>query len=213
MKILILFLALILFSCQKQEPITLESLLNEMVSMEEMARFPDPFYTCHQASSYDRRTVSPDSLNWFGNNDGYNGGNFDRIDTINGRIEKVMLDHQGPGVITRMWITSLDQRPVIRFYFDGANEAGFTIPAYDLTQIGIAGAGRGLAMPHTSYSKGTVGGSTSYFPVPYAKSCKITVEIPAEINKNPRYYQINYRSYEKGTQVETFSIEKAFLKC
>jgi hypothetical protein len=209
MKILILFLALILFSCQKQEPITLESLLNEMVSMEEMARFPDPFYTCHQASSYDRRTVSPDSLNWFGNNDGYNGGNFDRIDTINGRIEKVMLDHQGPGVITRMWITSLDQRPVIRFYFDGANEAGFTIPAYDLTQIGIAGAGRGLAMPHTSYTKGTVGGSTSYFPVPYAKSCKITVEIPAEINKNPRYYQINYRSYEKGTQVETFSIEKA----
>lgn len=105
--------------------------------MEEMARFPDPHYTCRQASSFDRRSVSPDSLNWFGNHDGYNGGNFDRVDTIDGRIEKVMLDHQGPGVITR---------------------------------IGIPGAGPGLAIPHTSYSKGTVGGSTSFFPIPYAKS-------------------------------------------
>jgi hypothetical protein len=64
-------------------------------------------------------------------------------------------------------------------------------------------------MPHTSHSKGEVGGSTSYFPIPYAKSCRITVEIPADIDKNPRYYQINYRSYETGSRVETFTKEKA----
>ncbi len=119
-----------------------------------------------------------------------------------------MLDHKGPGAITRIWITSLDQIPILRFYFDGSEEAQFSIPAYDLTQIGIEGAGQGFVMPHTSYSEGGVGGSTSYFPIPYAKSCKITVEIPKDIDKNPRYYQINYRSYEKNAKLETFSKEK-----
>jgi len=203
--LVIILIFLITLSCQKQEVITIDTLLNEMVSMEEMAKFPDPYYTCSQTSSYDRGSIHPDSANWFRNGDGYVGGNFDRVDTINGRIEKVMLDHQSPGVITRMWITSLDQRPIIRFYFDGAEEAQFSIPAYDLTQIAIEGAGLGFVMPHTSYSKGYVGGSTSYFPIPYAKSCKITVEIPEDIDKNPRYYQINYRSYEEGSTLETFS--------
>ncbi len=205
----LLCFGILISSCQNQIPISLSSLLDEMISMEELSKFPDPYYNCKQASSYDRRSVHPDSANWFGNADGYVGGNFDRVDTIGGRIEKVMLDHHGPGVITRMWITSLDQRPVIRFYFDDADEAQFTIPAYDLTQIGIEGTGLGLVMPHTSYSEDQVGGSTSYFPIPYAKSCKITVEIPADIDQNPRYYQINYRAYEKGTMIETFSKEEA----
>ena len=198
-----------IFSCQNTIPISLESLLDEMVSMEEMAKYPVPYYTCHQVSSYDRGSVSPDSANWFRNGDGYVGGSFIRIDTIDGRIEKVMLDHTGPGVITRIWITSLEQKPIIRFYFDGSDESQFVVPAYDMTQLGVAGAGMGMLIPHTSYSKNGVGGSTSYFPIPYAKGCKITIEIPVEIDNNPRYYQINYRKYEKSAIVETFSNDGA----
>ena len=198
----------LLLSCTQKKTITLESLLDEMVSTEAFCKYPDPYYTCNQASSHDRRTVSKDSLFWYGNNDGYNGGNFIRVDTIQGRIEKVMLDHQGPGVITRMWITSLDKKPKIRFYFDGAIEPQFIIPAYDLTQMDIPQVGDGLVFPHTSWNAEAVGGSTSYFPIPYATSCLITVELPEEVEQNPRYYQINYRSYEKGARVETFSTEQ-----
>ena len=187
--LLLIGFGLLINSCQNKKAITLENLLDEMVSMEEMSKFPDPYYICHQASSYDRGAVSPDSANWFRNRDGYDGGNFYRIDTIDGRIEKVMLDHTGPGVITRIWITSLDQKPIIRFYFDGSEEAQFVVPAYDMTQLGVAGAGRGILLPHTSYSVNAVGGSTSYFPIPYARGCKITVEIPIDIENNPRYYQ------------------------
>ncbi len=213
--IVLVIVALLPFisSCQtqepKQEPITLNTLLDEMISMDAMTQFPDPYYTCHQASSYDRRSVSPDSANWGANDDGYQGGHFIRIDTINGRVEKVMLDHHSPGVITRIWITSLDKKAKIKFYFDGADEPQFVIPAYDLTQIGIKGVGKGLVFPHIHWNEESIGGSTSYFPISYAKSCKVTVEIDEEVVKNPRYYQINYRSYDVKTVLHTFSIEKA----
>ena len=206
------FLLLILtLSCQKDPPITLDTLLDEMISYEDVTQFPDPYYTCLQASSYDRLSISPDSANWGANDDGYQGGHFIRIDTINGRIEKVMLDHQAPGVITRIWITSLDKKAKVKFYFNGANEPQFVIPAYDLTQIGIAGVGEGIVFPHIHWNEESVGGSTSYFPIPYAESCKITVEIDEEVMKNPRYYQINYRSYGKEVLVQTFNKDDAIL--
>ncbi|MCD6346821.1 MAG: DUF2961 domain-containing protein [Bacteroidales bacterium] len=186
----------------------MESLLDEMINSDVAATFPDPYYTCLQASSYDRRSVSPDSANWGANDDGYQGGHFIRVDTINGRIEKVMLDHNSPGVITRIWITSLDKKAKIRFYFDGADEAQFIIPAYDLTQIGIEGVSEGMVFPHTHWNEESVGGSTSYFPIPYAESCKVTVEIDEDVVKNPRYYQINYRSYDDKAELITFSKEE-----
>ena len=192
-----------------QRLVTLQSLLDEMVSAEEQSKYPDPWYTCRQKSSHDRTTVAPGRPGWFGNNDGYKGDNFIRTDTINGRVERVMLDVTGPGAITRFWMTSLERKPVIRFYFDGAREPQWVIPAYDMTQFGVEGAGTGFLIPHTSYSADGSGGSTSFFPVPYAKGCRITLEIPKESEGKPRYYQINYRVYEPSARVETFSAEVA----
>ena len=45
--------------------VTLESLLEEMVNCDSVARWPDPFYTCVQASSMDRRRKGPDQPDWF----------------------------------------------------------------------------------------------------------------------------------------------------
>ncbi len=47
-------------------PVTLESLLREMVDREAVARWPEPSYTCKQFSSYDRASKSPkDEKGWF----------------------------------------------------------------------------------------------------------------------------------------------------
>ena len=97
------------------KPVTLETLLDEMVSVEEQALYPVPSYTCRQESSYDRASVSPDSAGWFANSDGFG---IKRVDTVAGRIEKVMFDEVGPGAITRIWITTIDKRGTWRFYFD-----------------------------------------------------------------------------------------------
>ncbi len=199
-------LAFFLAACNNtdKETITLEMLLDEMVSVEETARYPYPYYTCHQESSYDRLSVSPDSANWFANADGFG---IIRIDSIGDRIEKVMFDESGPGVITRIWITTIDKRGVWRFYFDGADSPRLTIPAYDLMQIGIPSLGKGLLQAHTSYTPEGKGGNTLFLPIPYAKSCKITFEDEKDIAPTPKYYHINYRRYNHATKIETFSKE------
>ncbi|MDR2953644.1 MAG: DUF2961 domain-containing protein [Prevotella sp.] len=190
--------------CGKQQVITLESLLDEMVSVEKLSCFPDPYYTCHQESSYDRRSVSPDDPTWFANDDGFG---IIRIDTIGERFEKVMFDETGPGVITRIWITTIDKRGTWRFYFDGSTQPGWTIPAYDLMKMDVPGIGRGLLQPHTSYEPEGKGGNTLFLPIPYTKGCKITFEDEPGINPTPKYYGINFRKYPKNTDIETFSAE------
>jgi len=49
--------------------VTLQSLLDELIDFDAVARWPSPAYTCRQASSYDRATVAPDKPGWFANND------------------------------------------------------------------------------------------------------------------------------------------------
>src|SRR5512137_2384071 len=50
--------------------ISLESLLQEMTDRDAVARWPRPEYTCRQASSYDRKSRTPDAAaGWFANGD------------------------------------------------------------------------------------------------------------------------------------------------
>nr|WP_106831904.1 glycoside hydrolase family 172 protein [Parabacteroides pacaensis] len=190
----------------KSKTITVETLLDEMVSVEENARYPAVPYRCLQVSSYDRSSVSPGKPHWFANNDGFG---IVRTDTVEGRIENVMFDEKGPGVITRIWITTVDKRGSWRFYFDGSPVAGWVIPAYDLMRFGIPSLGRGLLQPHTSYTPEGKGGNTLFLPIPFAQACKVTFESAPDMPPTPRYYHINYRKYPEGTPVETFSAEVA----
>lgn len=191
-------------SCkQVQYDVTFSSLLDEMVDYEEAARYPAIPFSCKQESSYDRRSVSPDSAGWFANNDGFG---IIRVDSANGRKENVLFDQDGPGVITRFWLTTMDKRGVMRFYFDHAKEAQWEIPAYDLLRSGFD-LGKGLAQAHPNYTPDGKGGNTLFLPIPYARGCKITFELPDSVKPSPKYYGINYRSYPAGTKVETFSVE------
>ena len=110
--------------------ITLESLLREMTDFAAVARWPEPEFTCKQASSYDRGTAAPDKPGWFANSD---QNQFIRVETNQGRAEKVMLDAEGPGCIVRFWLTTdRNKKGTMRFYLDGAAEPALMFPAYDL---------------------------------------------------------------------------------
>lgn len=205
----VIIIIMMVTGCYPQKKITMETLLDEMVSFESPSEFP--IYTTHQISSYDRRSVSPASDGWFANNDGFG---IIRTDTIDERIENVLFEHLGAGAITRIWITALNKNGTIRFYFDGNKDADWTIPAYDMMKFGIP-IGRGLLQPHTSYNEYGKGGSTLYLPIPYGKSCKVTFENPVGEKATPKYYHFNYREYPKGTFIETFStdvIERVYPK-
>ena len=180
--------------------VTLESLLDEMVRYDVVARWPG--FTCRQASSYDRATVAPDKPGWFGNTD---NSQFIRVEDRDGHREHLMLDADGTGAVVRFWLTTDANRAgVLRFYFDGAERPGLEIPGFDLLAGGLD-VERPLLAPHPNYAPGKPGGNTLYLPMPYAKHCKIAWEERTPGNMPPRYYQINYRTFAPGTEVETFS--------
>lgn len=101
---IIIGLCVVAFLCfespsMASDKVMVSTLLDEMISFEKATEFPEPYYTCKMVSSYDRRTVSPDKDWWYANDDGFGCM---RVDTVQGRVEKVMFDYDGPGAVTRI---------------------------------------------------------------------------------------------------------------
>ncbi len=183
--------------------VSLQSLLRELIDYDHLTRWPEPAFTCKQASSYDRASKTPeDKEGWFANGD---QNQWIRIEKTAGRTEKVMMDADGPGAIVRFWITCGDKKDGnIRIYLDGAESPAVTIPSFDFTNNNALPAGKPLLTSHPGASPKGRGGNTLYLPIPYAKHCKVTWEEKNE--GDARYYQLNYRTYLPGTKVETFSL-------
>ena len=184
------------------QAVTLDSLLDEMVGRDGLARMPVPAYTCRQFSSYDRASTSRnDVATWFANGD---SSKFIRAEENDGRTEQVLLDAEGPGAIVRFWAT-WHQAPhnTMRIYLDGDEKPAVEGPMAEIVDRGVlahAPLSQGVS-PLTPYDRR---GHNLYFPIPYAKHCKITYEAPT---KGPLYYQINYRTYAPGTRVASFRMD------
>jgi len=191
-------------------PVTLQSLLQEMIDRAAIARTPAPAFTLKESSSHDRRKVDPaDAAGWHSNDD---HEQFIRTETNEGRKEWVIMDDTGPGAVTRFWTPLWDRKDktLIRFYFDGAATPALTLNFNDLL------GGRDFVKPPLAfiswnqtdlraqlkpeYKAGRGIGGDIYLPIPFAKGCKITLD------SVPFYYVINYRMYAPGTAVQTFSM-------
>ena len=168
--------------------ITIASLLREMTDVGRFTHFPKPPYIAKQESSYDRASTSPEKeTSWFANND---AGYFLRMEKRAGREEFVMLDAEGPGCVTRIW--SANPEGKLRVYIDGAEEAELLAPMGDLL--------RGKIKPFLPpLGQETARGCTLYFPIPFARRCKITSD------KGGFYFHVGYRIYPEGPPVESFS--------
>jgi hypothetical protein len=94
-------LLIAIVACRNENIITLPSLLKEMADPEAITHFPDPSYKLIQQSSYDRRSIHPDSAGWFANDD-YT--QFIREEENDGRREFVMFEADGPGAVVRWWM-------------------------------------------------------------------------------------------------------------
>ncbi len=178
------------------EPVTMARLLDEMTDFENLARVPAPFYKSASASSHDRASAAGGEA-WFANRD---VGQYVRAETNEGRKEHVLADLKGPGTVTRFWSANPDFDNTIRFYFDGEAAPRLALPLKDL----FTGKTPPFE-PVFSYISGT--GGNLYYPLPYARSLKITIE---EKDKLPRlYYEIGHRTYSPDARVETFDPLKA----
>ena len=187
--------------CMAQtDSITLSTLMDEMASTESDVNFPIPYYSAKQLTSYDRRSIAPDQPGWFANDD-WSG--FIRYETNNGRQEKVLFDSEGPGVITRIITTEGAGTANLRIYFDDEPEASILIQGYDIAKFPVT-VPEGMLYKHEHYP--TTQGSSFYYPIPYSKRCKITVD---DLTRNAYVYNVSYRTYNAGVKVKTFNIDDA----
>jgi hypothetical protein len=198
----------------ESDTITFESLMKEMVDRDSIARLPKPMYTCRQFSSYDRNSTEPGSPTWWAN---WDRSYFVRVEENEDRKEHVMMDAEGPGAVVRIWATwhgpggGQFSNGTLRFYLDGNLKPVIEGPTEDLISKGklvAAPLSEGVS-PETHYKHR---GHNLYMPIPYARGCKITYETDVLIDEGARkgealYYQINYRTYEPGTKVESFTMK------
>lgn len=181
-------------SCQRSNELNLSTLLKEMVDREQLTRFPEKDYQSLQASSYNRESISPDKPGWFADSDGIG---FIRTEDVNGETEWVIMEDEGPGVITKIWAVCFyyglndTTGANIKFYLDGNPDPVINTNFFELVK------GQDFVKP--PFAEETARAGNLYFPIPYAKSCKITMD------RKSFYNIINYRKYPKGTPVKTFT--------
>jgi hypothetical protein len=129
-----------------------------------------------------------------------------------------MMDEDGPGAIVRIWATwhgpggGEFSDGTLRVYIDGQDQPAIEGPASKVIDQGLL-AGPPLSegvSPETPYAQR---GHNLYLPIPYAKHCKVTysTDVPVDIGAKTGealYYQINYRTYNRGVDVESFSMHR-----
>jgi len=188
-----------------EDVVTFESLLNEMIDRDRVAMVPTPDYRLGQQSSFDPRskTTPDDPEGWFANRD---AGHFIRTETHNERQEWVLMEHQGPGAMARSWMPDPRITPVVmagtrkppknlgtlRVYVDGQSEPVLEGSPYDLFN--------GTTIAPYPFGHKSRSSAVSFLPIPWAKSCKITMDV------KPHYYIFTYRAYAEGTKVESFTL-------
>jgi hypothetical protein len=136
------------------------------------------------ASSYDRR-----------------GGNHDWSNYVRTEGQAaVLMEAEGPGCITRIW-TADPQQGTVRLFIDGQLVIATRLAdLFDLLPLSFGIGGENAANYERSRSERQPMGHTSYCPIPFAHSCKLTIEPEDDY----LYYQINYHLFPPGTSVDSF---------
>jgi hypothetical protein len=197
------------------EAVTFDSLLGEMAGRDALASFPEPSYRSLQASSYNRLSTARDQPDqgtggWFADSDGIG---FIRTEEINGETEWVVMEHEGPGALTRFWTPyfyynfSNRTGPNIRIYLEGSDT-----PVIDqnfielLSNLDWSTVEYGAKPPPQNtisipapFAGFTARAGVLHLPIPFASSCKVTM------TAKPFYNIINYRAYPPGTPVTPFT--------
>ena len=140
----------------------------------------DPAVKVGMISSYDRTG---------GNDDGFSG-KYSFVRKEPGGL--VLADLEGPGIITRFH-TPTPTDDVIEFYFDGEKDPRIGLKVNEL----FDGAHAPFLAPLVWTA---VGGSVSYTPLAFQKSCKVLVKA-----ESFQFIQINYIKYPAGSAIETYS--------
>ena len=103
-----------------------------------------------------------------------------------------LMDVEGPGTIQHIWITVDVKRYrdlILRMYWDGEEEPSVEVPVGDFFCNSWRQRSNIVALP---INVNPSGGFNSYFPMPFRKRARITVENRAPEDQRGFFYAINY---------------------
>ncbi len=150
----------------------------EALARPDLLAVLDPTAKAGMVSSYDRTG---------GNDDGFSG-KYSFVRKEAGGL--VLADLEGPGMITRFH-TPTPTADVVEFYFDGEASPRISLKVTEMFD--------GLHAPFLAPLVWTgAGGSVSYVPLTFQKSCKVLVKA-----ESFQFIQINHVRFPAGTAVET----------
>lgn len=151
------------------------------------ARVSDPFrltesknFTAHRASSN-----NPD---WSSNDDSKR--------PIPGETT-VLADLQGPGVVNHLWLTIADNEYGwprllrLRVYYDGSETPSVDAPVGDFFAVGNGVEGEVESLMVRNSSDGRA--RNCYWPMPFRKSCKITITNEGRRRVSMLYYHVDWQ--------------------
>ena len=126
----------------------------------------------------------------------------------------VLAEMDGPGCVVRIWSPNPKDAGSIRIYVDGNDKPVIEAPMEQLlngkwsttkpNEPGASATGTAktwIPFPDPIACERSRGWNL-YFPIPYAKHCKICTD------KQNIYYHVDFRTYPKGTEIETFRLEE-----
>ncbi|MDR0537535.1 MAG: DUF2961 domain-containing protein [Tannerellaceae bacterium] len=108
--------------------------------------------------------------------------------------KSTLLNVLGPGTITRLNLSTDAKKGRLKLLFDESTSGS----SIELTSLNLAQAG---------FPDGFVVGNTSYFPMPFSRSCRIEFERERSDTSSVNY-RIDYRAYADSVSVETFSFKR-----
>jgi hypothetical protein len=111
----------------------------------------------------------------------------------------VMADLAGPAMVTHIWVTVADNEYAwprllrLRVYYDGHKTPGVDAPLGDFFGVGHGYEREVDSMMARDASFGRA--KNSYWPMPFHKSCRITVTNEGKRVVLSYYYHVDYRKY------------------
>ena len=185
--------------------ITTGTLMEEMVDMVNLTRFPDPYYKTVQYSSYDHRSQVPGTADWFANSDGFGREpvpNFEEVlvaPNEAGIGEYLICDETGPGAIVRVWTAAING--TIKMTLDDADGPAYEGSAAEFFMHPYRKFCSAAGVDESLFADTFQQRNACYLPIPFQKRCRIVWK--GDLQKI-HFYQIQIRRYEPGTNVRTF---------
>ena len=164
-----------------------------------LSDLPSPHeYTVKRISSYDR-----------------SGGNDDFRKLPPGQ-SLTLLEENGPGIITHIWITINSpenyhlKKLVLRMYWDGEETPSVEAPIGDFFGLGNGDYFLYQSLP---LAVGSGQALNSFFPMPFRRSARITVTNEGQQAVDNFYYNIDMKAPKKDLPADTLYFHAEYRQC